>query len=154
LVTFAIARFVPHGETLVPAGDPSLQRRLSLDGIGIVACIAAAWAWMVAVVNRQALELVTGTFELNVAQRLQADLVPAVSLTTPNLVAAGRSMPSSEMGGDLVDVVEAGDEVVGYVADVSGHGIAAGVLMAVVKSALRTHLLTPRPLSSLLKDLN
>ncbi|HKV99285.1 MAG TPA: PP2C family protein-serine/threonine phosphatase [Vicinamibacterales bacterium] len=154
LVTFAIARFLPHGAPLVPAGDASLQRRLYLDGAGIVTCIAAAWAWMVAVVNRQALELVTATFELNVAQRLQTDLVPAISLTTPYLVAAGRSVPSTQMGGDLVDAVEAGDEVVAYVADVSGHGIAAGVLMAVVKSALRTHLLTPRPLSSLLKDLN
>jgi serine phosphatase RsbU (regulator of sigma subunit) len=58
------------------------------------------------------------------------------------------------MGGDLVDALGPSGEVVGYVADVSGHGIAAGVLMAVVKSAMRTHLLTPRPLIELLRDLN
>ena len=154
VVTLAIARLLPHGTALVASGDTALHTRLTLDGIGIVACIAAAWAWMVAVVNRQAVELLQATFELNVAQRLQADLVPVVSLKTKYVEAAGRSVPSSQMGGDLVDVVEGGAEVVGYVADVSGHGIAAGVLMAVVKSALRTHLLTPRPLSSLLKDLN
>lgn len=152
--SLAISRFVPHGSPLIATGGPALQNRLILDAFGIITCIAAAWGWVVAVVNRQALELVTATVELNVAQSLQADLVPAISMTTSRLTAAGRSAPSTEMGGDLVDVIDQGGEVVGYVADVSGHGIAAGVLMAVVKSALRTHLLTPRPLSSVLADLN
>ena len=156
LATMAIARLMPHGESLVTSAGPApaLQHRLYLDGVGVIAAVAVGWAWTAAFVNRQALDFVLATFELTIAQRLQADLVPRVALRTPYLEMAGRSEPSSQMGGDVVDAVELPDEVVGYVADVSGHGIAAGVLMAVVKSAVRTHLLTPQPLSSLLTDLN
>src|SRR5262249_1286096 len=111
LGSYALAHFVPHGSALVDSGGPALKHRLTLVEVGIVVCIGAAWGWMVAVVNRQALELVLATVELTVAQRLQADLVPIVSLTTSTLNAAGRSAPSSEMGGDLVDVVEHGGEV-------------------------------------------
>ena len=156
LGTFAIARFMPHGEALVGNTDlaAALKTRLSLDAFGVIVCITLGWAWVAAFVNRQALELLLATVELSVAQRLQADLVPPVSLSTPRAEVVGRSIPSSQMGGDVVDALEVGNELVGYVADVSGHGIDAGVLMAVVKGALRTNLLTPRPLSAVLRDLN
>lgn len=152
--TMALSRLVPSGESLVDAGGPELQHRLTLDGFGVLIAIIAAWAWVAAFVNRQALDLVLATFELTIAQRLQTDLVPKVSLSTPYVTMTGQSIPSSQMGGDVVDAVELHDGVVGYVADVSGHGIAAGVLMAVVKSSVRTHLLTSRPLSALLTDVN
>jgi len=51
-----------------------------------------------------------------------------------------RSIPSSEMGGDLADALVADNSVTCYVADVSGHGIAAGVLMGMVKVAVRMAL--------------
>lgn len=152
--TALLSRVMPHSASLVAAGGPALQHRLTLDGLGVLVAIVAAWVWVSAFVNRQALDLVTATVELTIAQRLQTDLVPKVSLSTPYVTTAGQSMPSSQMGGDVVDAVELPDGVVGYVADVSGHGIAAGVLMAVVKSAVRTHLLMSRPLSALLTDVN
>jgi hypothetical protein len=40
----------------------------------------------------------------------------------------------------------------GYIADVSGHGVSSGVVMGMFKSALRMRLLQPGPLSSLLDD--
>ena len=152
--TVLLSRVVPHGESLIAAGGPPLQHRLTLDGVGVLITVIAAWVWVASFVNRQALDLVLATFELTIAQGLQADLVPTVSLATPRVTTAGQSIPSSQMGGDVVDAVGLSDEVVGYVADVSGHGIAAGVLMAVVKSAVRMHLLTSRSLSALLADLN
>jgi serine phosphatase RsbU (regulator of sigma subunit) len=39
-----------------------------------------------------------------------------------------------------VDVVEAGDRWVAYLADVSGHGVASGALMGMFKTAVRTRL--------------
>jgi len=41
-----------------------------------------------------------------------------------------------------------------YVADVSGHGVPAGTLMAGLKSAARMRLLAPASISDLLEDLN
>src|SRR5260370_4552273 len=58
------------------------------------------------------------------------------------------------MGGDLVDLVQDGDKWIGYLADVSGHGVPSGVLMAMVKSAVRMRLATSSEPQVLLEDLN
>src|SRR5271167_4434170 len=53
----------------------------------------------------------------------------------------GISLPSAEVGGDLVDVVPLPDgSVFVYVADVSGHGLPAGILMGMIKTAVHTQL--------------
>jgi serine phosphatase RsbU (regulator of sigma subunit) len=59
-----------------------------------------------------------------------------------------------EMGGDLVDLVTDGQDVVAYVVDVSGHGFRAGVLMGMIKTAMRYGLLLGQPLAKLFGDLN
>ena len=43
-------------------------------------------------------------------------------------------VPCREIGGDLPDVYEADGETMGLIADVSGHGISAGMLSAFVKA--------------------
>jgi sigma-B regulation protein RsbU (phosphoserine phosphatase) len=58
------------------------------------------------------------------------------------------------MGGDLLDCLEDSGSIACYLADVSGHGIHAGVYMAMAKSSVRTALLRPGPLEQLLADLN
>src|SRR5258708_21676213 len=58
------------------------------------------------------------------------------------------------MGGDLVDLVQDGNQWIGYLADVSGHGVPSGVLMAMVKSAVRMRLATSSEPQVLLEDLN
>jgi sigma-B regulation protein RsbU (phosphoserine phosphatase) len=50
----------------------------------------------------------------------------------------GISVPSGEVGGDLVGVAGDRESWTGYVADVSGHGVSAGLLMAMFKTAVRT----------------
>jgi serine phosphatase RsbU (regulator of sigma subunit) len=50
-------------------------------------------------------------------------------------------MPSDKVGGDLVDVVElCGGDTVAYLADIAGHGLQAGILMGMLKTAARTVL--------------
>jgi sigma-B regulation protein RsbU (phosphoserine phosphatase) len=44
------------------------------------------------------------------------------------------------MGGDLVDALAREDQLDLVIADVSGHGVGAGVVMAMVKSAMRARL--------------
>jgi hypothetical protein len=39
------------------------------------------------------------------------------------------------MGGDLIDVIESDGNLLVYIADVSGHGLAAGQLMGMLKTA-------------------
>src|SRR5258708_26379048 len=58
------------------------------------------------------------------------------------------------MGGALVDLVQDGSKWIGYLADVCGHGVPSGVLMAMVKSALRMRLAISSEPQTLLEDLN
>jgi sigma-B regulation protein RsbU (phosphoserine phosphatase) len=58
------------------------------------------------------------------------------------------------MGGDLLDVVETDGRVSVAVADVSGHGVKAGVVMGMVKSAMRMKFPSNPALRDLLTDLN
>jgi len=51
-------------------------------------------------------------------------------------------------------LVQDGDEWIGYLADVSGHGVPSGVLMAMVKSAVRMRLATSSEPQVLFEDLN
>ncbi len=63
-------------------------------------------------------------------------------------------MPKDEVGGDLADLVPHGQDVIAYVMDVSGHGLRAGVLMGMAKTAFRYGLLLGQPLEKLVRDIN
>jgi serine phosphatase RsbU (regulator of sigma subunit) len=75
--------------------------------------------------------------ELALAHRLQRVLVPPVAFRNSRVEICGRSIPSDQVGGDLVDVVASEDGVLAYLIDVSGHGIPAGTLMGAAKAAMR-----------------
>jgi hypothetical protein len=79
--------------------------------------------------------------ELALAHSIQKTLVPPVSVSTRCFEIYGISRPSEKVGGDLVDVVElpCGDAVA-YLADIAGHGLQAGILMGMLKTATRTAL--------------
>jgi serine phosphatase RsbU (regulator of sigma subunit) len=66
----------------------------------------------------------------------------------------GLSLPSGEVGGDLVDCVGDAQQWIAYVADVSGHGVSSGVLMAMLKSATRTSLRRNDSAVMMLQDVN
>ena len=79
--------------------------------------------------------------ELAIAQGIQKTLVPVIDLRAGSVELYGVSIPSAEGGGDLVDAVLLSDgSVFAYVADVSGHCLPAGILMGMIKTAVRTQL--------------
>jgi len=92
--------------------------------------------------------------EMALAERTHRFLVPPLDLRTERLEAYGQSQPSSQVGGDLLDAADHDGNTLLYVADVSGHGVAAGTLMSLTKGAMRARLLAGVPLSELVGDLN
>ena len=79
--------------------------------------------------------------ELSLAHGIQQTLVPIIDLRSARTEIYGVSLPSAEVGGDLVDVVSLPDgSVFAYVADVAGHGLPAGILMGMIKTAVHTQL--------------
>jgi serine phosphatase RsbU (regulator of sigma subunit) len=77
-----------------------------------------------------------------------------VRLATARYEAYGISQPSDQVGGDLVDIVPLDDELFVYVADIAGHGLQAGILMGMLKTATRAILLAKPTLAQQMDQLN
>lgn len=78
--------------------------------------------------------------ELALAAQIHASLVPPIDVGWGGLRIHGTSDPSGEMGGDLIDAVATDDRLDLFLADVSGHGVRAGVVMGMLKATVRTAL--------------
>ncbi|MFF7216950.1 PP2C family protein-serine/threonine phosphatase, partial [Streptomyces sp. NPDC008238] len=77
------------------------------------------------------------------AQTLQATLLPDSLPRFPGLDAAARYLPSvrgMDIGGDFYDLVRVGDTTAAAgIGDVQGHNVAAAALMGRIRPALRSH---------------
>jgi Stage II sporulation protein E (SpoIIE) len=115
----------------------AVHRRVLFDAIGILIGIGFGTRLLLFFAGTEGLASVRMQTELSLAHGIQATLVPNVSFQNANFELYGKSIPSTEMGGDLVDVVESDGGLVAYVADISGHGLPAGQLMGMLKAAMR-----------------
>jgi serine phosphatase RsbU (regulator of sigma subunit) len=128
--------------------------RLSVEGVLSGVAAFAGYVILSTFAATQGVRQVRERTELELAEKLQQTLAPPLAERSAGYEVHGRSAPSSQMGGDLLDAVDGGGAMACYVGDVAGHGIQAGVFMAMVKSAARTALLRPGSLEGLLADLN
>lgn len=79
--------------------------------------------------------------ELEIARDFQLNLLPSEPPTMAGLDIADRSEPASEVGGDYFDYLPLEDgRLAVVVGDVAGHGMPAGLLMAMAKSAIHTQV--------------
>lgn len=114
---------------------------------------------VVALENRrlaqQELAQVRSKRELELAAEMQSMLIPADLPHTELIDAAGWYQPHSEVGGDYYDLVALGnDRYVACVADVSGKGIAAALLMSNFQANLNALVPRATDLKQLVTELN
>ncbi|MCM3876473.1 MAG: SpoIIE family protein phosphatase [Thermoanaerobaculia bacterium] len=74
--------------------------------------------------------------ELSVARDLQRRLLPPVDFACPGVEIAVDFAPAAAIGGDFYDLSYAGRVLTVSVADVSGHGLPTGLVMAAAKASL------------------
>ncbi len=104
---------------------------------------SSAWLLLsvVLLVFLLALELVDRVLvrdELEVARQLQRDLLPAQAPEVPGYAVAHSYRTANEVGGDYYDFLPLADGRIALViGDASGHGMAAGLLMAIANAALK-----------------
>lgn len=122
---------------LIPRGSPLNTQVAILGVIGIV-MVLLGYVLFILFFARQGARYFRSHNEIAMAADIHRALVPPIHTTVANFELYGISLPSGEVGGDLVDVSESGQLWTGYVADVSGHGVSAGLLMAMFKTAVRT----------------
>ncbi len=128
--------------------------RLFFDGVGAVFALMGGYLLFIHFINSSASRYLRARTEIELAHGIHQVLVPPIDRRIGDVEFYGWSVASGEVGGDLVDVVEHEDGWLGYVADVSGHGVASGVVMGMFKSALRARMLSGTGLARLLTDLN
>jgi hypothetical protein len=132
----------------------ALQSRLALDSAGAILCLAAGYGFFMTFISRQGIARVRTQAEIALAQDIHASLVPPADLETDWCEMHGRSLPASEVGGDLVDALVTEGRALGIVADVSGHGVPAGAVMGLVKASVRTRLRSGGDLGGIVADVN
>ena len=100
-----------------------------------------------AMLHRQIMEKERLEEQLKVASNVQARLLPNAPPAIPGYDVAGTCVSTFEIGGDYFDYIELPNGGVGFVvADVSGHGIPAALIMAAFRALLRTQArIDPEP---------
>ena len=137
-VLFALLGAHYHARSqLITPGSP-LQRQLEILGLIGIVSVVLGYVLFVVFFASQGARYFRAHNEIAMAAEIHRALVPPIHKTLASFEVYGVSVPSGDVGGDLVDVAEDGQLWTGYVADVSGHGVSAGLLMAMFKTAVRT----------------
>jgi serine phosphatase RsbU (regulator of sigma subunit) len=132
----------------------ALRARLALDVNGSTTAIVVSFVLLSHLLRREGTRYVQAHAEIALARDIHRLLVPRIARRIGRFDFRGVSLASGDVGGDLIDLVESPAGWTSYVADVSGHGVAAGLLMGMVKSTARTQLRSDRRLDVLLNTLN
>src|SRR5713101_842080 len=138
-LTAWLGYWASHVSTPLPV-PVAVHRRVLFDAIGILVGIGLGTRFLLFFAGTEGVASVRMQTELSLAHGIQATLVPTVSFQNASFELYGKSIPSTEMGGDLIDVIEGYGNLVAYVADISGHGLPAGQLMGMLKAAMRVSL--------------
>ena len=120
----------------------STRAGVQFAATGIVVVTMISYFFFIFFIRAEGKESYRIRSELALAHGIQKTLVPPVALRTEHFEVYGVSEPSDKVGGDLVDaVLLPNGDVVAYLADIAGHGLPAGILMGMLKTAARTALL-------------
>ncbi len=145
-----------HGAEKLEAGD--LGHRIAVEGDDELWDVAGAFNRMATGLERgRQLEIERERIEgeLALARRIQARLLPAGPPAVPGVELAGTTEPAREVGGDYYDFIALGDGRVALViADVSGKGVGAALLMSAFRASLMSQDLAREPVATVLARLN
>lgn len=139
-----------QNDPVLAAKTSLLASQLQLLGVGGALSLAAGYTFFMVFSSREGERFFRTHTEIALARDLHQALVPEVHQTIEGFEIYGASVASGDVGGDLVDLVAQGNDWTAYVADVSGHGVAPGVLMAMFKASVRSRILAGCEATSLL----
>jgi hypothetical protein len=122
--------------------NPSQTSGIRFAAVAVLTVTILSYTCFVIFLQGEARVTLKISNELELAHGIQKTLVPPVRLRTELFEVYGISEPSEKVGGDLVDaVLLPNGDLVAYLGDIAGHGLPAGILMGMLKTAARTALL-------------
>lgn len=123
-------------------GAGKLDYRIPIEGKDELWSVAGSFNEMAVGLQRvREMELETERLEeeLRLARQIQNRLLPAAAPVLDHFELAGKSLPAREVGGDYFDYILLADGRIGLaVADVSGKGAGAALLMSSFRASLRS----------------
>src|SRR5262249_36003149 len=143
-------------EGVLAVGERSSRTPFSSEDLDFAETLArhAAAALEGARLHRVRLEKQRQDDELRIAQEIQRSLFPARTPVVSGFEVAGHSRPCYEVGGDSYDCIDLGNgRLALVVADVSGKGTPASLLMAYVHAFVQARAGTDAP-TQLMERLN
>jgi len=92
--------------------------------------------------------------DLQIARRVQEALMPQREFASPRIEIRSAYIPSEMLSGDFYDYFAQDGMLYLFVADVSGHGLPAAILVSMLKSYIHTEAASERSLASFMTALN
>lgn len=132
----------------------AIHARLRLEAVFMSCMILAGYVLVLFFVRAEGQRVFGPITEVRLARDVHQRLVPEIARAIGGYEIYGISVPSGEVGGDLVDLIQDGKNWIAYVGDVCGHGVPAGMIMAMVKSAARAAPPDGASLAGFLSHLN
>jgi len=125
------------------------------DGILAMLMIGLGYTFFVRVLGREWEARARQNAEMQIARRIQSSLTPAGSKRIPGVEIIGITQPANDVAGDHFDYLDLGENKLGIlIADAAGHGVAAGLLTAMMKGALSLIATENKPPESVMAELN
>ena len=92
--------------------------------------------------------------DLQIARRVQEALVPQREFASPRIEIRSAYIPSEVLSGDFYDYFVQEGMLYLFVADVSGHGLPAAILVSMLKSYIHTEAAADQSLAHFMTSLN
>lgn len=135
------------------------QRARPVHAAASAFCLALARMAGLALANLKRIEIekrqAALELDLTAAARAQKFILPKGQTTVGRLICTGQSRAGAYVGGDFFDVIPLGDNRVAVaLGDVTGHGVAAGVLMTAAQGFFHAAVQHAASLAEAVTDLN
>ena len=144
--------FVPWRHIFPVASSQS--SKLIFDAIGIYAGVTFSYVFFIIFITREGIKQIQLSTEMDLAAEMHEVLVPKIEFNDERFDIYGKSNPALKIGGDFIDLYKSTDHLTAYIADVSGHGMNAGLLMGMFKSALYSRIDGGIVLTKLINETN
>ncbi|MCP5062849.1 MAG: serine/threonine-protein phosphatase [Ignavibacteriae bacterium] len=134
--------------------NQNIETQLIVTGVGLIISITMAYVFFIIFITGEGIPQLRMKAEMDLAKQMHDVIVPDINYKSENFDIYGKSFPISEVGGDLIDVYLKDDSLLCYIADVSGHGVSAGLLMGMFKSSIHTTMQNENNLESIINFSN
>ena len=94
------------------------------------------------------------TRDLQIARRVQEALVPSSTYSSRHVEIRSAYIPSATLSGDFYDYFPVNGSMYMFLADVSGHGLPAAILVSLLKSYIHTEAAAQGSLAEFMSQLN